>query len=74
MKGLEDLLLFGKVISTALLIAGYIFLGYWIGRWLFSRGYPDTVIIGCTLLGAIIGLWQGWLYLKQIWRKNKRKR
>jgi protein-S-isoprenylcysteine O-methyltransferase Ste14 len=34
-------------------------------------GYPDATIMLCATLGAAIGLWQGWLNLRQIWQKTK---
>ncbi|MDD4228884.1 MAG: hypothetical protein PHU09_05830 [Aminobacterium sp.] len=54
-----------------MLISGYIVLGYLIGKKLASMGYPDATIMLCATLGAAIGLWQGWLNLRQIWQKTK---
>ncbi|NLB83498.1 MAG: hypothetical protein GX791_04555 [Synergistaceae bacterium] len=70
MKRIEDILLFGKIISTAFLIGGYIFFGLLAGKKLSSMGYPEWLEIALPLLMAAIGLWQGWLYLRNILQKK----
>jgi len=65
----DDFLVFGKVISSALLICGYIVLGLLIAKKLIINGYPDWIIFVLPLAGALIGIWQTWLWLKSLWSK-----
>ncbi len=62
----DDLIVFGKIVSTALLIGGYIGLGYLFGDFLSKKGYSDGFIPGCMFFGAIIGLHQAWLMVRSI--------
>ena len=70
MKGMSDLLLYGKIMSTAFLIGGYMFFGLLAGKKLSSMGYPEWLEMALPLLMAAVGLWQGWLYLRNILRKK----
>jgi len=60
---------FGKVVSSALLICGYIVLGFIIGKKLVAYGFADYFIFIIAFLGALIGLWQSWNWLKPLWKK-----
>lgn len=62
----DDLIVFGKIVSTAFLIGGYIGLGYLLGDFLSKRGYSDGFVPGCMFLGAVIGLHQAWLLVRSI--------
>jgi len=68
-RSLSDLMTFGKVVSSALLICGYIVLGVILGKKLVSYGFADYFILILAFLGALIGLWQSWNWLKPLWKK-----
>jgi len=70
-KGLSDLFAFGKVISAALLICGYIVFGLILGQKLVARGYPSVTTILLAAAGALVGVWQSWLWLRQVWKQTK---
>lgn len=71
MKGYKDLLLFGKVLSIAFLVSGYVILGFFAGRKLQEMGYPAWTRAACTIIGAAIGIHQGYHLLKEIIHKIK---
>jgi surface polysaccharide O-acyltransferase-like enzyme len=72
MKSYSDLVLFGKVVSTALLVVGYILLGYYIGRKFIENGYPSWTQISLMLLGAVVGAHQMFLVMREMIRKIKK--
>lgn len=67
---MKDLIMFGRVISVGLVIAGYTFLGAWLSGWLAANGYSEWFSFAALPAGVIIGLWQGWLFLN---KKNDKK-
>lgn len=69
MKNYADLVLFGKVVSTALLVVGYILLGYYLGRKLVENGYPSWTHPALMLVGAIIGTHQMYYVMMELIRK-----
>jgi len=68
---LEDFLVFGKVISAALVLCGFLVLGLLVGRRLEGAGWPGWIVPACAACGAILGAWQAWIFMKQSWRKDK---
>ncbi|HOK19129.1 MAG TPA: hypothetical protein PK188_01440 [Thermosynergistes sp.] len=70
---LEDIALFGRVIATALLVGGYIFLGLFIGKHIHDRGGPPWLPQVGASIGAIFGLWQSWVFLKTLIKKWRSK-
>ncbi|HPI97680.1 MAG TPA: hypothetical protein PLV56_02960 [Synergistales bacterium] len=68
-KGWSDLLAYGKVVSTALLICGYIVLGFMVGQKLVNKGYPSWITIVLSVCGAFFGIWQGWIWLRSFWQR-----
>ena len=71
MKNLKDLIVFGKIISVGLVIAGYTFLGAWLAGWLKANDYSNWLALAALAAGVLMGLWQGWLVLTK--RNNKTK-
>lgn len=69
-KGLEDLMVFGRVISAAILVCGYLLLGVYLGRQLVQRGFPEWVAVVLFFVAAFFGLWQGWVFVRTIWRRG----
>ncbi|MBQ3758170.1 MAG: hypothetical protein II876_01790 [Synergistaceae bacterium] len=63
LKGLRDALMFGKVLSAGLVVAGYAFLGVWLSNWLATNGWPILVSLCAVPVVAAFGMWQGWLFL-----------
>ena len=57
-ENLREVIMFGRVLSAGLVVAGYVFLGVWLMNWL----------IAVPVVSAF-GMWQGWLFLTK-WRKN----
>ena len=69
-KGLRDVALFGRVLSTGLVVAGYAFLGVWLSRWLDAEGSPSWLSVAAVPAALLFGLWQGWLFLTKIARRD----
>jgi len=69
-RSLEDFLAFGKVISAALVLCGFLILGLFIGRKLQAGGWPDWIVPAFSVFGALVGSWQAWIFVKQTWKKK----
>ena len=69
-KTLKDVVLFGRVLSTGLLVGGYVFLGVYLSSWLEGKGWPRLLVALTPVAVTLFGLWQGWLFLKQFGKKN----
>ena len=69
-EGLKDAVLFGRVVSAGLVVAGYVFAGVylarWLERWTEAGGYPDWPVSLVPAAAALFGLWQGWLFLTRL--------
>ncbi len=63
MKGLREAVMFMRVLSAGLVVAGYAFLGVWLANWLVSEGWPVLAALMAVPLVAAFGMWQGWLFL-----------
>lgn len=68
---LKDVALFGRVVSAGLVVAGYVFMGVYLAQWLEGRGYPDWAVSLTPVGTALFGLWQGWLFLTRLTRREK---
>lgn len=64
-QNLKDLALFGRVLSTGLVVAGYTFFGVYLSRWLEGRNWPDWLVAVTPAACAVFGIWQGWLFLSR---------
>ena len=71
-KGLRDVLMFGRVLSAGLVVAGYAFLGVWLSNWLAAEGWNVLVAMMAVPVVAAFGMWQGWLFLTK-WPGRKGK-
>jgi hypothetical protein len=69
----EDFAAFGRVLSSALLLCGFIILGVVGGRALVERGYPEWTLHAATVLGTFFGAWQAWAFLKAGIRSKRRE-
>ena len=69
LKNLREAILFGKILSAGLVIAGYVFLGVWLCNWLIANEWPVSVALLAVLLIIIFGMWQGWLSISK-WHKK----
>ncbi|MDT8284404.1 MAG: hypothetical protein RQ767_02675 [Thermovirgaceae bacterium] len=70
----EDFAAFSRVLSSALLLCGFIVFGVVGGRALVSRGYPGWTLPVAIVLGTLFGAWQAWGFLKTgIRGKRERK-
>ena len=69
LKGLREAIMFGRVLSAGLVVAGYAFLGVWLSNWLANNGWPVLVALMAVPLVAGFGMWQAWLFLTK-WRKK----
>lgn len=72
-RSFEDFLVFGKVISAALVLCGFLVLGLLVGRRLEASGWPGWAVPVCAACGAFVGAWQAWSFVKQAWRRNRRR-
>ena len=74
----DDFIVFGKIISVAFLIGGFIFLGHLVGGYCLEEGGQEwSRSLGLTA-GAVIGLHQAWMVIRSIIQdmkqtKNKNK-
>jgi hypothetical protein len=60
----EDMAAFTRVLSSALLLCGFIIFGMVGGRALVSRGYPGWTLPAAIVAGTAFGAWQAWSFLK----------
>ncbi|GAB6280273.1 MAG: hypothetical protein STSR0007_03330 [Thermovirga sp.] len=60
----EDFAAFARVLSSAMLLCGFIILGVVGGRSLVHLGYPEWTLHAATVLGTFFGAWQAWTFLK----------
>ena len=63
LKGLREAMMFARVLSAGLVVAGYAFLGVWLADWLSKHGWPMLLALAAVPLVAVFGMWQGWLFL-----------
>lgn len=69
-NGFRDVIIFGRVLSAGLVVAGYAFLGVWLSNWLASEGWPLLLSLCAVPAVTVFGMWQGWLFLTK-GRTNK---
>lgn len=62
----DDLIVFGKIISVAFLIGGFIFLGHLVGGYCIDKGCPEWSRSAGMAAGAVIGLYQAWMVIRSI--------
>lgn len=67
----EDFAAFSRVLSSALLLCGFIVFGVVGGRALVSRGYPEWTLPASIVLGTLFGAWQAWLFLRTGFKRGK---
>ena len=60
---LREVIMFGRVLSAGLVVAGYAFLGVWLMNWLVSEGWPLLIALMAMPVVSAFGMWQGWLFL-----------
>ena len=65
LNNLRDLLIFGKVISAGLVIAGYAFLSAWCANWLNEHGVNLLLSLCAVPVITGFGMWQALLFLKK---------
>lgn len=70
-KTLKDIVLFGRVLSVGLLVGGYVFFGVYVSGWMEARGWAPLAVALTPVAMTLFGLWQGWLFLRQIGKKNR---
>lgn len=70
MKGIDDLIVYGKILSTGILIGGYAFLGVLGARYLVKAGYPEWLNVALPLLTTVFGIYQGWMFIRETLRKK----
>lgn len=69
LKGIHDAIMFAKVLSAGLVVAGYAFLGVWLSNWLTQNGWPLLISLLAIPIVTGFGMWQGWMFLT----KNRKK-
>ena len=62
-ENLREVVMFGRVLSAGLVVAGYMFLGVWLMNWLVSEGWPVLAALCALPVVSAFGMWQGWLFL-----------
>ena len=63
LKNFREAVMFGRVLSAGLVVAGSAFLGVWVSDWLVSEGWPVLAGLCAVPVVAGFGMWQGWLFL-----------
>lgn len=69
LKGIHDVMMFGKVLSAGLLVAGYAFLSVWLSNWLNENGWPLLVSLLAIPIVTGFGMWQAWLFITKTRKK-----
>lgn len=69
LKGIHDVMMFGKVLSAGLLVAGYAFLSVWLSNWLNENGWPLLVSFIAIPIITGFGMWQAWLFITKTRKK-----
>ena len=69
-KGIKDAIIFGKVLSAGLVIAGYAFLSVWVSEWLNQNGWPLLISLCAIPVVTGFGIWQGWLFMTKDRKKD----
>lgn len=69
----EDLAAFSRVLSSALLLCGFIILGVAGGRTLVLRGYPGWTQPAAIVGGTALGAWQAWRFLKTGMKRGRNR-
>ena len=64
-KNLRDVILFGKVLSAGLVVAGYAFLSVWCANKLVEKNVPILISLCAIPLITGFGVWQAWLFIKK---------
>ena len=62
-ENLREVVMFGRVLSAGLVVAGYMFLGVWLMNWLVNEGWPVLAALCALPVMSAFGMWQGWLFL-----------
>ena len=63
LKNLREVIMFGRVLSAGLVVAGYAFLGVWLSNWLVNQGWHVLIALCAVPVVSGFGMWQGWLFL-----------
>ena len=71
-KNLREVIMFGKVLSAGLVVAGYAFLGVWVCNWLNTEGWPLLVSLGAIPVITGFGMWQAWLFVTKKFPLNRK--
>ena len=69
LKGIHDTLMFAKVLSAGLVIAGYAFLSVWLSNWLNENGWPMLISLLAIPIVTGFGMWQAWLFITKTRKK-----
>ena len=69
LKGINDVIMFGKVLSAGLLAAGYAFLSVWLSNWLNENGYSLLLSLSVIPIVTGFGMWQAWLFITKVRKK-----
>lgn len=69
LKGIHDAIIFAKVLSAGLVVAGYAFLGVWLSNWLTQNGWPLLISLLAIPIVTGFGMWQAWLFIKKSGKK-----
>nr|WP_321501221.1 hypothetical protein [uncultured Dethiosulfovibrio sp.] len=72
-RSIQDLLLFGKIISIALLFCGYILMGLYIGKEIALKGGPSWATSAGAVLGTLIGGLHGTWAIRDILGKRGKR-
>ena len=69
----SELTVISRVTGAALLVAGYLAAGLYIGRSCVSRGYPAWTLPACMTAGLFCALFAGYREMKAILKHMRRK-
>ena len=64
LNDIKDFIVFGKVLSAGIVIAGYAFLSVWASNWLHKNGYGLFISLSAIIIITAFGIFQGWAILK----------
>ncbi len=68
---LRELWVFSRTLSAALVVAGYVLAGCWIGRSLAAQGRPLWAQSLAVVAGVAAALWAGFREIRALAKRHK---
>ncbi|MDR1731073.1 MAG: hypothetical protein LBR61_03170 [Synergistaceae bacterium] len=73
-NSLSGVFFFGRMLSAAFLMGGYVFAGVYIADWMGRRGWSSVWVVIMPIAASLLGLWQGWVFIRGLGREIKKSK